>query len=48
MKEEMLQVWAAYHLQVIGEAAARLSPSLRARMRQLPWPHYRITQHYCS
>ncbi len=38
MKEEMLQVWAAYHLQVIGEAAARLSPSLRARMRQLPWP----------
>ena len=27
--DEMLQVWAVYHLQIIGEAARSISPALR-------------------
>lgn len=35
--DEMLQVWALYHVQVIGEAAAHLSDELRARHPGVPW-----------
>lgn len=35
--DEMLQVWALYHVQVIGEAAAHLSDQLRARHPGVPW-----------
>lgn len=38
MSDELLQVWAAYHLQVIGEAAARISSETRQTMNSLPWP----------
>lgn len=35
--DEMLQVWALYHLQIIGEAAHRLSSHLKARYPGVPW-----------
>ena len=35
-RDEMLQVWALYHVQIIGEAASRLSEELRARHPDVP------------
>lgn len=37
LKDEMVQIWAIHHLQIIGEAAARLSPELRAKYPDVPW-----------
>jgi uncharacterized protein with HEPN domain len=36
--DEMLQVWAIHHLQVIGEAARGVSQSLKQRHPEVPWP----------
>ena len=36
--DEMIQVWIIYHLQIIGEAAARLSDDIRSRASAVPWP----------
>jgi len=33
----ILQEWVAFKLVVIGEAAARLSPSIRKRWSKIPW-----------
>jgi uncharacterized protein with HEPN domain len=35
-RDELIQVWIVHHLARLGEAAARLSPSLRRR-RSVPW-----------
>lgn len=35
--DEMLQVWVVHHLQIIGEAAARLSPEIRNEGSTIPW-----------
>jgi len=34
---ELLQVWAVYHLQVIGEAAGRISRELVEGHPEVPW-----------
>lgn len=34
--DEMLQVWAIYHLQIIGEAANRLTEDFTTRYPQAP------------
>ena len=36
--DEMLQVWALYHIQINGEAAGRISEDLRTRYALVPWP----------
>jgi uncharacterized protein with HEPN domain len=36
--DEMLQVWVIHHLQMIGEAARCVSPFLRDRHPEVPWP----------
>jgi uncharacterized protein with HEPN domain len=36
--DEMLQVWAIHHLQVIGEAARGVSQSLKEGYPEVPWP----------
>jgi uncharacterized protein with HEPN domain len=38
LDDEMLQVWAIHHLQVIGEAARGVSQSLKERHPGVPWP----------
>jgi uncharacterized protein with HEPN domain len=35
--DELLQVWAIHHLQVIGEAACGVSQSLKGRHPEVPW-----------
>jgi uncharacterized protein with HEPN domain len=35
--DEMLQVWVVHYLQIIGEAASRITPSLRDRHPEIPW-----------
>jgi uncharacterized protein with HEPN domain len=35
-RDELVQIWIVHHLQILGEAAARLSPASRARA-QVPW-----------
>lgn len=36
-QDQLIQVWIAYHLQMIGEAARATSEDLRLRFPQLPW-----------
>jgi len=35
--DELLQVWAVRHLQIIGEAANKMSPELRSAHPDIPW-----------
>lgn len=35
--DEKQQVWIIHHLQIIGEAAYRLSQRFRAEHREIPW-----------
>jgi uncharacterized protein with HEPN domain len=37
LQDELVQVWMLHHLQVIGEAAARLPPDLRSASPGVPW-----------
>lgn len=35
--DELIQVWVVRHLQIIGEAASRLSEDARSRQPDIPW-----------
>jgi uncharacterized protein with HEPN domain len=35
---ELIQNWVIHHIQIIGEAAGKLSESFRATHREVPWP----------
>ncbi len=37
-RDELVQAWMVHHLTLIGEAAALLSPALRDRHPEVPWP----------
>lgn len=36
-EEELIQVWIIYYIQVIGEAANQLSPTIRQSHSEIPW-----------
>jgi uncharacterized protein with HEPN domain len=36
-KDELIQNWIIHHLQIIGEAAARISEDFQSRNPQVPW-----------
>lgn len=36
--DELVQTWVVHHLQIIGEAARKLSENFRARIPEVPWP----------
>ena len=36
-KEELVQNWIVHHLQIIGEAAARLSEDFQEQHSEIPW-----------
>jgi uncharacterized protein with HEPN domain len=35
--DELLQIWYVHYLQIIGEAAYRLSEAVRAKHPEVPW-----------
>ena len=36
--DELVQTWIVHHIQIIGEAAAKLGPEVRERHPEIPWP----------
>ena len=36
-RDELIQTWMVYHLQVIGEAVTQLSDEFRSQYPDLPW-----------
>ena len=37
-RDELVQIWVLRHLQLIGEAARRLSEEVRTQHPEIPWP----------
>ncbi len=37
MADELIQVWCLHHIQIIGEAAANVSASLKDQYSHVPW-----------
>ena len=37
-EDELLHTWMIHHIQIIGEAASRLTPSFRKTHHDIPWP----------
>jgi uncharacterized protein with HEPN domain len=35
--DELVQTWIVHHLQIVGEAASKVSDALRERHSELPW-----------
>ena len=35
--DEMFQVWVVRHLQIVGEAASRISANTQMRFPEVPW-----------
>lgn len=38
MQDELIQTWVVHHIQIIGEAARRLSEEIRSEHDEVPWP----------
>jgi uncharacterized protein with HEPN domain len=36
-EDEMLQVWFVHHIQIIGEASAKISPEFKEKHKSIPW-----------
>jgi len=36
-RDELIQTWMVYHIQVIGEAVTQLSEEIRAQRPDIPW-----------
>ena len=37
-KDELIQTWMVHHLQIVGEAAAKLSRDFQEQHSSIPWP----------
>ena len=36
--DELIQTWMVHHIQIVGEAARKVSEDLRASHPEIPWP----------
>lgn len=43
--DELLLVWVIHHLQIIGEAASKISPEFRSEHTGIPWHKIIGTRH---
>jgi len=43
--DELIQVWFVHHLQIIGEAARKLSPAFQERHPEVPWAQIVAMRH---
>lgn len=37
-RDELIQTWVVHHLEIIGEAASKLSQEFRDTHQEVPWP----------
>lgn len=37
-RDELIQTWVVHHIQIIGEAARKLTEEVRSEYEQVPWP----------
>jgi uncharacterized protein with HEPN domain len=37
-EDELVHTWMIHHIQIIGEAARKLTPTFRKTHHQVPWP----------
>jgi uncharacterized protein with HEPN domain len=37
-EDELVHTWMIHHIQIIGEAASKLTPSFRKTHHNIPWP----------
>jgi len=37
-RDELIQTWVVHHLQIVGEAAAKVSRQFQQTYPQVPWP----------
>ena len=37
-RDELIQTWVVHHIQIIGEAARKLSEEVHSEHDQVPWP----------
>lgn len=42
--DELVQTWIVHHLEILGEAARGVSPELRERHQEVPWPEMVATR----
>jgi uncharacterized protein with HEPN domain len=45
-EDELVQVWMAHHLRIIGEAARTLSEKTRNKIKEVPWKAIIGMRHY--
>jgi uncharacterized protein with HEPN domain len=44
-EDELVHTWMIHHMQIIGEAASKLTPAYRKAQSQVPWPQIITMRH---
>jgi len=44
-EDELVHTWMIHHIQIIGEAASKLTPTFRKTHQQVPWPQIITMRH---
>lgn len=39
ISDEKTQIWVIFHLQIIGEASSNISPEVKDKFPEIPWPN---------
>lgn len=37
-EDELIHTWIIHHIQIVGEAASKLTPTFRKANQDIPWP----------
>jgi uncharacterized protein with HEPN domain len=44
-EDELVHTWMIHHIQIIGEAASKLTPTFRKNHQEVPWPSIITMRH---